>query len=222
MNEVLLVEGTEELQSLAAGLENAGFHVTACPLGEAGDHLSDGDLVDVLLLSLIDEPNPMAARDLLRADRLSPRSVVLAIVRSEQLASLDPALSLDDFIVLPASNEEVATRVQRAIRDKATDEDSDQIHCGDLTIDQASYKVFLGNHSIDLTFKEYELLRFMALNQDKVCTREMLLSRVWGYDFYGGGRTVDVHIRRLRSKIEDRGHTFIETVRNVGYRLHAG
>ncbi len=65
------------------------------------------------------------------------------------------------------------------------------------------------------------MLRFLALNQDKVCTREMLLSRVWGYDFYGGGRTVDVHIRRLRSKIEDRGHTVIQTVRNVGYRFHA-
>ncbi|MCH8161496.1 MAG: response regulator transcription factor, partial [Chloroflexi bacterium] len=138
------------------------------------------------------------------------------------LPSLDPKLSLDDFIVLPASHEEVAWRMQRALRQKTADQDSDQVRCGDLTIDQASYKVFLGNRTIDLTFKEYELLRFMALNQDKVCTREMLLSRVWGYDFYGGGRTVDVHIRRLRSKIEDRGHTFIETVRNVGYRLHAG
>ena len=222
MNEVLLVEATEELQSLATGLEDAGFHVTACALGEAGDHLSDGDLINVLLLSMIDEPDPVAVRDLLRADRLSPRSAVLAIVRSEQLAALDPTLSLDDFIVLPASHEEAIWRMQRALRRKAADDTSNQIHCGDLTIDQASYKVFLGNRTIDLTFKEYELLRFMALNQDKVCTREMLLSRVWGYDFYGGGRTVDVHIRRLRSKIEDRGQTFIETVRNVGYRLHAG
>ncbi len=222
MSEVLLVEATEELQSLAAGLEDAAFHVTSCSLGEAGDHLSEGDLIDVLLLSLIDEPDPVAVRDLLRADRLSPRSAVLAIIRSEQLASLDPILSLDDFIVLPASHEEVAWRMQRALRQKTADQDTDQVRCGDLTIDQASYKVFLGNRTIDLTFKEYELLRFMALNQDKVCTREMLLSRVWGYDFYGGGRTVDVHIRRLRSKIEDRGHTFIETVRNVGYRLHAG
>ncbi len=222
MSEVLLVEATEELQSLAAGLEEAGFHVTACPLSKAGEHLSEGDLIDVLLLSLIDEPDPVAVRDLLRADHLSPRSAVLAIVRSEQLAALDPVLSLDDFIVLPASHEEAISRMQRALRHRAADEKSDQIHCGDLTIDQANYKAFLGNRSIELTFKEYELLRFMALNQDKVCTREMLLSRVWGYDFYGGGRTVDVHIRRLRSKIEDRGQTFIETVRNVGYRLHAG
>ncbi len=222
MREVLLVEATEELQSLAASLEEAGLHVSTCSLREASEHLEKGDLVDVLLLSLIDQPDPVEVRDLLRADRLSPRSAVLAILRPEQLDALDPMLSLDDFVVLPAATEEVIARIQRAIQARADDQDTNQIHCGDLTIDQDGYKAFVGNRTIELTYKEYELLRFLALNQDKVCTREMLLSRVWGYDFYGGGRTVDVHIRRLRSKIEDRGHTFIETVRNVGYRFHAG
>ncbi len=221
MSELLLVAATEELQSLAASLGEADFNVNACSLLEAADHLSDGDLVDVLLISLIDEPDPVAVRDLLRADRLSPRSAILGIVRPEQIASMDPAISLDDFVVLPASSEELIARIRLAMRERADDESSDQIHCGDLTIDQSSYKAFIGNRSIELTYKEYELLRFLALNKDKVCTREMLLSRVWGYDFYGGGRTVDVHIRRLRSKIEDRGHTFIQTVRNVGYRFHA-
>ena len=74
---------------------------------------------------------------------------------------------------------------------------------------------------MELTFKEYELLRFLTNNRDRVFNRETLLSKVWGYDFYGGARTVDVHIRRLRSKIEDRHRTFIETVRNVGYRFRA-
>ena len=222
MNEVLLVEATEELQSLAASLEEASIHVSTCSLREAAEHLEKGDLVDALLLSLIDEPDPVEVRDLLRADRLSPRSAVLAILRPEQLGALDPMLPLDDFVVLPAATEEVIARIQRAIQARSDDQDTNQIHCGDLTIDQDGYKAFVGNRTIELTYKEYELLRFLALNQDKVCTREMLLSRVWGYDFYGGGRTVDVHIRRLRSKIEDRGHTFIETVRNVGYRFHAG
>lgn len=221
MSELLLVEATEEIQSLASSLEAAGFHVRACRLPEAAGHLSDGDLVDILLISLVNEPEPAAVRDLLRTDRLSPRSAILGIVRPEQITGMDPTLSLDDFVVLPASSEELIARIRLAIRGRADDETSDQIHCGDLTIDQSSYKAFIGNRSIELTYKEYELLRFLALNQDKVCTREMLLSRVWGYDFYGGGRTVDVHIRRLRSKIEGRGHTFIQTVRNVGYRFHA-
>ena len=222
MSELLLVEATEELQSLADGLQEADLHVSTCSLREASEHLQQGDLVDVLLLSLIDEPDPGEVRDLLRADRLSPRSAVLAVLRSEQLDALDPTLSLDDFVVLPVATEEVIARIQRAIRARADDQDANQIRCGDLTIDQDGYKAFVGNRTIELTYKEYELLRFLALNRNKVCTREMLLSRVWGYDFYGGGRTVDVHIRRLRSKIEDRGHTFIETVRNVGYRFHAG
>ncbi|MBN9493957.1 winged helix-turn-helix transcriptional regulator [bacterium] len=72
-----------------------------------------------------------------------------------------------------------------------------------------------------MTFKEYELLRFLAMNAGRVFTREQLLNRVWGYDYFGGSRTVDVHIRRIRAKIEIRGHAFIETVRNVGYRLVA-
>jgi two-component system alkaline phosphatase synthesis response regulator PhoP len=70
-----------------------------------------------------------------------------------------------------------------------------------------------------LTFREYQLLKFLASNKGKVFTREALLNKVWGWDYYGGDRTVDVHIRRLRSKIEDPTHTFIETVRNIGYRL---
>ena len=113
-------------------------------------------------------------------------------------------------------------RVRRAIWRRAGAEGSHLLRRGDLTIDQANYKVFVGGRPVQLTFKEYELLRFLAQNHDRVCTRETLLNRVWGYDFYGGCRTVDVHIRRLRSKIEDSSHTFIETVRNVGYRFRAG
>jgi DNA-binding response OmpR family regulator len=95
------------------------------------------------------------------------------------------------------------------------------LQCGDLVMDLGNYTVQIGGHSIDLTYKEYELLRFLATNRDRVYSRETLLNKVWGYDFYGGARTVDVHVRRLRSKIEDRHHTFIETVRNVGYRFRA-
>ena len=72
---------------------------------------------------------------------------------------------------------------------------------------------------VELTFKEFELLKLMASNRGRVFTRDALLDKIWGYDYFGGDRTVDVHIRRLRSKIEEFGHTFIETVRNIGYRF---
>jgi len=222
MNELLLIEATEELQTLAEGLARGGFHVTAQALHGAAEHLAQGALVDVLLVNLTEGPHDRAVRDLLASEALSPQAARLAIVRRDQVVDLDLELPVDDFVVAPAPADEVAARIRRALRRRAPADDARLLHCGDLTIDQASYKVYAGSRPIELTYKEYELLRFLALNPDKVHTRETLLNRVWGYDFYGGARTVDVHIRRLRSKIEDSSHSLIETVRNVGYRLRAG
>ena len=98
-------------------------------------------------------------------------------------------------------------------------ESSELIKDGDLVIDLAKYEVSVGGRPVLLTFREYELLKFMTSNRGRVFTREALLTKVWGYDYFGGDRTVDVHIRRLRSKIEDSHHTFIETVRSIGYRF---
>jgi DNA-binding response OmpR family regulator len=124
----------------------------------------------------------------------------------------------DDFVLLPALPEELVARVRMAVK-RRTPEASDVIRAGELVMDLANYRVSVGGRVVELTYKEYELLRFLMQNPEKVLTREALLKRVWGYDYFGGSRTVDVHIRRLRSKLEDRGHTFIETIRNVGYRF---
>ncbi len=94
---------------------------------------------------------------------------------------------------------------------------SGSIRQGSLVIDTARCEVTVSGRPVMLTFKEYELLKFLAANTGRVFTRETLLDRVWGHDYFGGDRTVDVHVRRLRSKLEHAGHTFIDTVRNVGY-----
>ena len=93
------------------------------------------------------------------------------------------------------------------------------IQRGKLSIDVSKYEVRIGEKKIDLTFTEFELLKFLCGNPGTVFTREVLLNKVWGYEYYGGTRTVDVHIRRLRSKIEGKSSTFIETVRNIGYKF---
>ena len=104
--------------------------------------------------------------------------------------------------------------------DTNTVSNSDElIRRDDLVIDLARIEVSVAGRPIVLAFREYELLKFLASNPGRVFTRDVLLDRVWGYDYFGGDRTVDVHIRRLRSKIEDSGHVFIETVRNIGYRF---
>ena len=92
---------------------------------------------------------------------------------------------------------------------------------GKITIDVSKYETRLGDKKIDLTYTEFELLKFLCSNPGTVFTREVLLNKVWGYEYYGGTRTVDVHIRRLRSKIEGKSQTFIETVRNIGYKFVA-
>jgi two-component system alkaline phosphatase synthesis response regulator PhoP len=219
MNDVLLIEATEDLQLLSGELGRAGFRVTPCSVEDALLRLSRGDLVDALLLNLLD--GAALPGDRLKRDALPERTALIAIVRPDQIETVESEPAFDDFAVFPVHIEELALRIRRAAARRDGGEDAHLLHCGDLTIDQASYKVYVGSRPVELTYKEYELLRFLAQNEGKVSTRETLLNRVWGYDFYGGARTVDVHIRRLRSKIEDPQHSFIETVRNVGYRFHA-
>jgi two-component system alkaline phosphatase synthesis response regulator PhoP len=223
MNPVLLVDASEELRQLAAALEAAGYPVSYAALADIPDDASWETPPSAILVNMLGRPaDSPAVRNFLRSGDLPHGVASLAIVGVEQLATLDFGSGFDDFVVHPAPGEEVAARVRRAIWAKSGVESDNTLHADDLHIDLENYKVYVAGKPVDLTYKEYELLRFLATNQDKVFTREALLNRVWGYDFYGGARTVDVHIRRLRSKIEDRTHTFIETVRNVGYRFHIG
>jgi two-component system alkaline phosphatase synthesis response regulator PhoP len=152
----------------------------------------------------------------IRQERQIP---LIAIVSREGLNGLDSSTSMDDFVVKPWEATEVTTRIKRVLRQKGSTGSEDIIRCDDLVIDSAKCEVSLGGKPIILTFKEYQLLKFLASNRGKVFTREALLNKVWGWDYYGGDRTVDVHIRRLRSKIEDKEHSFIETIRNIGYKF---
>ena len=145
---------------------------------------------------------------------------VLAIVPEANRPSVDPTLGVEDFIFYPIRDHELRTRVRRALWQTGSWDSGQVIRSGDLIIDQERYEISVAGRRVILTFKEYQLLCLLATNPGRVYSRETLLSRVWGYDYFGGTRTVDVHIRRLRSKVEDATHLFIETVRNVGYRFH--
>jgi DNA-binding response OmpR family regulator len=113
-------------------------------------------------------------------------------------------------------------RIRRLLRKILAEESGELIKCDGLTIDLVTCEVTVDGTKTDLTYKEFELLKLMASHRGRVFTREELLDKIWGYDYYGGDRTVDVHMRRLRSKIEDANHTYIETVRNIGYRFIKG
>jgi DNA-binding response OmpR family regulator len=144
---------------------------------------------------------------------------LIALISREKIHGFDLSTGIDDFVVKPWEATEVIIRIKRILGQKDSIDSEDIIRCGDLVIDSVKCEVSLSGKPIILTFKEYQLLKFLANNKGRVFTRDVLLDKVWGWDYYGGDRTVDVHIRRLRSKIEDSTHTFIETVRNIGYKF---
>jgi DNA-binding response OmpR family regulator len=219
MNRILLVEASEDLQPLACELQAAGYGVFTCLASDVAAHLGGDKHPDAVVINLTHQPSDALARELLAGGPLADQTAAIALLTPEQVETFDSTLAVDDFLVWPASTAELLVRLRRVLCRRTGVDSDNAVRCGDLVMDFNSYRVFVGGRPVDLTYKEYELLRFLATHPDKVFTREALLNRVWGYDFFGGARTVDVHIRRLRSKLEDAGHTFIETVRNVGYRF---
>ena len=146
---------------------------------------------------------------------------VLAAVPRDAITTYDPSLNPDDMLVSPVSEAELTVRVQLAMYRVSGPSGPTLLKVGDLSIDQERYEVTVAGRRVTLTYKEFQLLVLLASNPGRVYTREALLSQIWGYDYLGGTRTVDVHIRRLRSKVESPGRSFVETIWNVGYRFKA-
>ena len=147
---------------------------------------------------------------------------LFAIVTEGGLAAVSAEWGADDVILHTAGPAEVEARVRLAIGRRAVAaaaEAPDEIRSGELAIDEATYAARLRGRVLDLTFKEFELLKFLAQHPGRVFTRAQLLQEVWGYDYFGGTRTVDVHVRRLRAKLGSEHEALIGTVRNVGYRF---
>tara|TARA_Y100000590_G_scaffold303009_1_gene341641 strand:+ start:613 stop:1272 length:660 start_codon:yes stop_codon:yes gene_type:complete len=217
VNAALIVSSQPDLLALKPELEGAGLRTTVMDPTKLA--ALDRDFAGVLLLDLRDLS--ISATDQLAAASSEQELVVINIGGPDQLDRMPFDSPADDFLVLPTVPGELRHRVERALYRRHGIDTENSIRCRALTIDLANYRVTVAGELVVLTFKEYELLRYLAMNAGRVSTREQLLNRVWGYDYFGGARTVDVHIRRIRSKIEIHGYTFIETVRNVGYRLVA-
>jgi two-component system, OmpR family, alkaline phosphatase synthesis response regulator PhoP len=220
LQRVLIIGEGESTEAVARELRGAGYAATTCAASDAGTHLSSRPPPVALLFDLTAGPDQTLPPDLLSENSGQPRTPTLAVLPEGRLLAGDADLGVDDFVLCPLRPGELAARLRR-LAGQPEGDSPDLLRRGALAIDLASYRVSIDGALVELTFKEYELLRFLATQPDRVFTREALLDKVWGYDFYGGARTVDVHIRRLRSKLEVAGHTFIETVRSVGYRFHA-
>ena len=166
--------------------------------------------------------DPEGAFALCRAIRKGdiPLEPVLLIVSAEQLPDLDLREDLfDDFCVLPFQAGELDVRLKHLFHKTGRGTRPELVEYGELALNLETYQAAISGKPLDLTYMEYELLKFLASHPGKVFTRETLLSRVWGYEYYGGARTVDVHIRRLRAKLGEQHAALIQTVRSVGYRF---
>ncbi len=197
-------------------------HCTVLPAASA-DVLKDEfapEKVDVIVLDLerCGVDSAKLCRALKKARTLRDLPLVL-LVTEAQLGHVDFSWGVEDYLTLPVSVARLAERLNFLMWKLHRVETKNGFSQGGLVIDFERYEVHVKGEPVDLTYKEFELLKFLALHPGKVFTREALLDRVWGYDFYGGTRTVDVHIRRLRSKIESRDTVYIETIRNVGYKF---
>ena len=172
---------------------------------------------EALLIEVTDHLPDPPTWGLIRKIKRESKLPVIALVARNELGRFKLEPDIDDFVVTPYDAVELAIRIKRLVG-RASTCFSGKINGNGLTIDTDTCEVKVDGARVELTFKEYELLKLLASHKGRVFTRAALLDKIWGYDYYGGDRTVDVHIRRLRSKIE-LNHTYIETVRNIGYRF---
>lgn len=215
----IIANAGEQPRKLRSELTERGLDCLIVPSKTGALEQIVGQSLGVMLLDMDEATTASETWELVQRIRQEGHIPLLALVSPEKLNGLDSKTSMDDFVVKPWEVTEVTARIKRILGQKGDMDSEDIIRCGDLVIDSAKCEVSLCNNPIILTFKEYQLLKFLANNKGKVFTRDVLLEKVWGWDYYGGDRTVDVHIRRLRSKIEDSTHAFIETVRNIGYKF---
>lgn len=216
---LIIADETEQIKELRSGLIDSGFICSIVPSDESAVEQVAEQAPDLVFIAMEDLSDCSWLRHLTHGVKREGHLPVVALLSVGALSSLDSAMNIDDFVVEPWDAIEVAVRIKRVLRRTSNIDNGELIRCGDLVIDLARCEVCLNEQLIPLTFKEYELVRFLASSKGRVFTRDALLNKVWGYDYYGGDRTVDVHIRRLRSKIDDSTHTFIETVRNIGYKF---
>lgn len=218
--ESLAVHPATPSPELARLLDFAGYPWKA--VGSAADisAAEPDDGWSGAIIELGDDPETAwgVCRALQRHD--SPVNRVLILLRGNQLDELEMRNELfTDFCIHPFHPRELEARLRHLLWQRATDPDHDLIEYGSLMLNPETYEAAIDGRTIDLTYMEYELLKFLASHPGKVFTREILLNRVWGYEYYGGARTVDVHVRRLRAKLGEEHTSLIQTVRSVGYRF---
>jgi DNA-binding response OmpR family regulator len=217
----LLVIGreSESLAGLNSGLAESGFYCSVIPYREEIIERISEQPPDAVIIEVNGYVRASEMRSFINRIKHISGIPVLALAVAGIFEEIGDSEDIDDFLMSPYNAEELALRLRRLLQRNEIAEAGEIIGFDGLKIDLARCEVTVSGKKVELTFKEYELLKFLAANPGRVHTREALLDKVWGLDYFGGDRTVDVHIRRLRSKIDTPDNEFIETVRNIGYKF---
>lgn len=194
----------------------AGFRVSLRDLAGPLDEVAlEGP--DVIVLEPADATDLRAAVAALTSPPGMEDVPVLAVLADAALARVGPSTPIADFCLLPLRDAELITRIRRLVR-RAGRSDDDTVRVDELIIDLRGYEASVRGAPLDLTYQEFELLKFLATHPGQAYSRDQLLARVWGYDYYGGSRTVDIHVRRIRAKLGHRYASCLKTIRHVGYK----
>lgn len=225
---ILIVDDEEHIiELLKFNLLNSGYDVFIANNGVDAVKIARAEKPNLLLLDLmlpgIDGFD--VCKEIKRDNEMKKTSIIMLTAKGEELDKiLGLELGADDYITKPFSVRELLARVKAVLRrsNSFSEIDEDVYDSKSLKIDFERHEVSVNNEKIDLTLKEFELLQILIKNKGKILKRETLLDKIWGYEYIGETRTVDVHIRYLRKKIEedDKNPKFIETIRGVGYRFN--
>ena len=214
---LILADDGEAIQRLINSLGRRGF---TCTLAAGEEVLPESEPADLLLIEAGSNYSTSMFREMVQRIKINWHIPVVLLTDKEILRDLENNNDISDFILQPYDIDELSTRVRRLLQKNTLPEASpDYLKAGDVVVDVPRCEVTVSGKVVDLTFTEYELIKLLISKKGQVLTREVLLNKIWGYDYFGGDRTVDVHITRLRNKIEDTAHGIIETVRNIGYRV---
>ncbi|MDU1411651.1 MAG: response regulator transcription factor [Clostridium sp.] len=225
---ILVVDDEVHIQELIKfNLSKNGFQVITADNGIDALRIAEDEKPDLILLDLMIPgiDGLEVCKKIRRNSSIESIPIIMITAKGEELDKiLGLELGADDYITKPFSVRELVARVKAMLRRTSLKQEESKMRFGNISIDFQKHEVFRNNARVELTLKEFELLEILIKNKGKVMTRDFLLDKIWGYEYVGETRTVDVHVRHLRQKIEedDKNPIYIQTIRGIGYKFNFG
>jgi two-component system alkaline phosphatase synthesis response regulator PhoP len=225
---ILVVDDEENiLELIRFNLENNGYKVLTAQNGTDALRIAKMEQPSLMLLDLMlpGMDGYDVCKEIRRDNNIAQLPIIMITAKGEELDKiLGLELGADDYMTKPFSIRELMARVKAVLRRTTVQYIDNSYRFGSITVDFQKHEILKNNERLDLTLKEFELLEILIKNKGRVMTRDFLLDKIWGYEYIGETRTVDVHIRHLRQKVEedDKNPQYIETIRGIGYRFNFG